>query len=129
MQESKDFLNNIIEKIKEKKEIDDEFIEYIDNVFSNKSVDVLETIKRGITKYIYKPSERVIWVSIGTDSDHLIYPKLFCSCHDFYQNVIILKKRLICKHLLAQLICESLDNFNEVELEDSEFKERIRELN
>ena len=129
MQASKDFLNTIIERIKEKKEIDDEFIEFIDNFFSNKSVDVLETIKRGITKYIYKPSNRVIWVSMGSDSDHLIYPKLFCSCHDFYQNVIVLKKRLICKHLLAQLICELLDNFNVVELDDSEFKVRIKEFN
>jgi len=29
---------------------------------------------------------------------------------------------------LAQLICESMNSFNEAELIDSEFKERIKEL-
>jgi len=128
MQASKDFLNIIRKKLEQKRILDDELINYIDIVFANKSSDVLKAIKRGIIKYTYTPSKRIIWVSVGEDSDHLVYPNLFCSCHDFYQNVVIKRERNICKHILAQLICESMNSFNEAELIDSEFKERIKEL-
>ena len=126
---SKDLLFDVYSIAHQKKVIDDELINFIDTIFQNNADKVLEVIKRGVTKYYYKPSNRVIWVVLGEKSEHLVYPKLFCSCQDFYKNVVSLRKREFCKHLLAQTICEGLGNFNELELEDEDFSKFVEDLN
>lgn len=128
MQATKEFLKQIENKIQKHGIIDEEIITYLDEIFSDKSDAIFEVIKRGITKYKFIPSERTIWIAMGYNDEYLIYPKRYCSCQDFYQNVIILRKRLFCKHLLAQLICEALDNFKSGEIEDSEFDFFIQEI-
>ena len=125
---SKDLLFILQSKVKEKGIVDDDLIKYIDSIFSGKYERVLEVIKRGIIKNIYKPSNRIIWIAVGENSEHLIYPKLYCSCQDFYKNVVIKRKRDFCKHILAQVICEVLENFKLVELKDNEFKSLINDL-
>jgi len=125
---SKDFLLSIFNKVKEKGILDEELVKYFDNIFLDKSINILEVIKRGITKYRYKPSNRTIWTAIGQNDEYLIHPKMYCSCKDFHMNVVIERKRNFCKHILAQIICEALDNYQQVELEDYEFKNLIEEL-
>jgi len=195
MQSSKDFLLKVHNKIQQKGIIDQEIIDYIDAIFLNNSSKVLEVISRGITKVIYKPSNRVIWTVKGENkfikiresnreralamlssiegisksaaeslmqkfedkirdigkiddpeklmeaerigkkkakklikefrNEYLIYPKLYCSCHSYYNNVVIEGSRRFCKHMLAQVICESLNKYDERILEDNEFKEVI----
>lgn len=126
---SKDLLFDVYSRAKNKNVIDEDLIDFIDSIFPNKVDKVLEVIKKGITKYNYKPSNRVIWVALGKASEHMIYPKLYCSCQDFYKNVVIKKKRLFCKHLIAQAICEGLNDFNELDLEDEDFNTLVEDLN
>ncbi|MHA2180710.1 MAG: hypothetical protein ACXAAH_04720 [Promethearchaeota archaeon] len=118
----------LFEKSKQKKLIDEDFISFIESVFPDKSSDVMETLKRGITKYIYKPSNRVVWGAMGTNQEHLIYPKIFCSCQDFYKSVVVNRTRNFCKHLVAQIISEGLNDFKEITLPDEKFKEFVNEL-
>lgn len=126
---SKDLLFDVYSKAKNKKVIDNELINFIDSIFSNKADKVLEVIKKGITKYNYKPSNRVIWAALGKDCEHLIYPKLYCSCQDFYKNVVVQRKRGFCKHLIAQAICDGLNDFNVLDLEDEDFNTFVEDLN
>jgi len=126
---SKDLLFDVYSMAQNKKVIDDELINFIDSIFPNKVDKVLEVIKRGITKYNYRPSNRIIWVALGKDCEHMIYPKLYCSCQDFYKNVVIQRKRSFCKHLVAQAICEGLGDFNELFLEDEDFSTFVEDLN
>ncbi|MHA1150023.1 MAG: hypothetical protein ACTSR8_17440 [Promethearchaeota archaeon] len=128
MQATKEFLEQLKRKIQQRGIIDEEFINYLDNIFADKAVSILEVIKRGITKYTFNPSKRAMWIAMGTNDEYLIYPKRYCSCQDFYKNVIILKKRLFCKHLIAQLICETLNKYKEMIVEDSEFNYVIQEI-
>lgn len=123
-----DLLLTLFEKAKHKKMLDDEFIAFLESIFPDKSIDVIETLKRGITKYIYEPSNRIVWTAMGTNQEHLLYPKLFCSCQDFYKNVVINKKRNYCKHILAQIISEGFKTFKEVKLKENKFKDLIKEL-
>jgi len=125
---SKDLLFDVYSKAKNKKVIDDELISFIDSIFPNKVDKVLEVIKKGVTKYYYKPSNRVIWVALGKKCEHMIFPRLYCSCQDFYKNVVIQRKRGFCKHLLAQAICEGLEDFNELDLEDDDFNTLVEDL-
>ncbi len=128
MQSSKDLLSEIYLKIKQKGEIDDEFVNYLESIYPDKSSEILKAIKRGITKYIFKPSNRIIWTAIGENNEYLIYPKIYCSCIDFYNRVVIKRKKDICKHLIAQSISDALNDFIEKELEDINFPDFIKEL-
>ncbi|TXT63549.1 MAG: hypothetical protein BAJALOKI3v1_350022 [Promethearchaeota archaeon] len=122
------FLDELSKKIGNKGVIDKEIIHLIESKLQIKSDLVLGTLERGITKYIYKPSNRVLWIALGIEKEHLIYPKLYCSCRDFYKEVVINRNRKFCKHIVAQAASVSLNEFDYVELEDEEFEMRIKEL-
>jgi len=125
---SKDLFFQVFRKAEKKQVIDEEFIKFLEDIFPDKSTDVLEVLKRGIIRYIYKPSNRIVWAAKGENQEHLIYPKLYCSCQDFYKNVVIKKKRNFCKHILAQIISEGLNKFETVKLPDHEFKDFLTNL-
>ncbi|MFW9900803.1 MAG: hypothetical protein ACFFDY_05895 [Candidatus Thorarchaeota archaeon] len=125
---SKDLLFQVFKEAKKKQIIDEKFITFLDDIYPNKSTSVIEVLKRGIIKYTYKPSNRTVWTAQGENQEHLIYPKLYCSCQDFYKNVVIKKKRIFCKHILAQVISEALNQFKIITLDDNKFKELISEL-
>ena len=128
MQSSKDFLSEIYLKTKEKGDIDVEFVNYLESIYPDKSSEILQTLKRGITKYVFKPSNRIIWTAIGENDEYLIYPKIYCSCIDFYNRVVIKRKKVACKHLIAQTISDALNAFKEQELDDKNFTEFIKDL-
>ena len=128
---SKDLLSSIFQKVKDKGVIDDEFIKYLDGLFSDKSASILEVVQRGFIKYTYNPSKKVVWcvpAKKHPEEEYFIYPKIYCSCRDFYKAVVLERTRSFCKHLLAQVISEALQSFKNVELDDSLFKKRITEL-
>ena len=125
---SKDLLFDVYSIAKKKGVIDDELINFIDTIFPNKADKVLGVIKKGITKYTYKPSNRVIWLALGENREYLIYPKLYCSCLNFYKEVVINQSIGYCKHLITQVICEALNKYKKVELKDKEFEDLINNL-
>ena len=125
---SKDLLFQLFREAKDKQIIDEKFITYLDKIYPNKSTSVIEVLKRGIIKYTYTPSNRIVWTAQGENQEHLIYPKLFCSCQDFYKNVVIKKKRIFCKHILAQIISEALNQFKSVTSNDNKFMDLVSEL-
>jgi predicted nucleic acid-binding Zn finger protein len=125
---TKNPLVKLFEEAKQKKILDEEFMAFIESIFPDKSLDVVETLKRGITKYTYEPSNRIVWTAMGQNQEHLIYPKLFCSCQDFYKNVVVHKKRNYCKHILAQIISEGIKNYKEIKQEDDNFIEIVKDL-
>lgn len=125
---SKDFLQDFSKQVRKKEIIDEEIQNILENEFLIKSDLIIEALKRGITKYIYKPSNRVIWTALGIEKEHIIYPKHYCSCRDFYKEVVINRNRNFCKHIIAQAISVALDKYDYVELEDQEFEIRIEEL-
>jgi predicted nucleic acid-binding Zn finger protein len=128
---SKDLLSNIFQEVKDKGVIDDEFIKYLDGLFSDKSASILDVVQRGFIKYTYNPSMKVVWcvpAKKRPEEEYFIYPKIYCSCRDFYKAVVLERTRSFCKHILAQVICEALQSYKSVELNDKSFKKRIAEL-
>ena len=121
MQSSKDLLSEIYSKIKDKGLIDEDFVNFIESIFPDKSPNILKVIKRGITKYTFKPSGKIVWTAMGQNNEYLIYPKVYCGCIDFYKNVVIKRVRGFCKHIIAQVICEALDNYQISIIEDDKF--------
>ncbi len=125
---SKDLLFKIYQKAKGKKIIDEEFLTFLETCFPDKSGDVIKTLERGITKYLHSPSSRIVWTAKGENQEHMIYPRLYCSCQDFYKNVVIKRNRDFCKHILAQIISEALDCFKITEVRDDQFKDLIKDF-
>jgi len=125
---SKVLLFDVYSIAKKKGVIDDELINFIDTIFPNKADKVLDVIKKGITKYTYKPSNRVIWLALGENREYLIYPKLYCSCLNFYKEVVINQSIGYCKHLITQVVCEALNKYKKVESKDKKFEDLINNL-
>ncbi len=128
MQSSKDLLSEIYSKIKNKGLIDEDFVNFIESIFPDKSPNILKVIKRGITKYTFKPSDKIVWTAMGQNNEYLIYPKVYCGCIDFYKNVVIKRIRGFCKHIIAQVICEALDNYQISIIEDDKFANFMEHL-
>ena len=124
---SKDLLSSLVALIQHKRKLDDEIIEFIDNMFSGNSQKVLDVISKGVVKYIHQPSNRITWIARGNKCDHLVYPQLYCSCQDFYKNVVIKRNRNYCKHVLAQSICEITGKFETKKRKDEDFMDLINE--
>ena len=128
MQSSKDLLSEIYSKIKNKGLIDEDFVNFIESIFPDKSPNILKVIKRGITKYTFKPSDKIVWTAMGQNNEYLIYPKVYCGCIDFYKNVVIKRIRGFCKHIIAQVICEALNNYQISIIEDDKFTNFMEHL-
>ena len=128
MPRSKDFLSKVFLKVERIGSVDEKLELYIDSIFPGKVAKVLEILDKGITKCIFLPSNREIWVVTGKNDEYMIYPKIFCSCYDFYKNACLLKKRPFCKHLLAQVILEAFRVYDVLELQDEEFQSFLKEL-
>jgi len=78
-----------------------------------------------IKKYIFKPSNRSLWVAIGQNAEYLIYSHAgYCSCSDFYFRVLD-NEQAYCYHLLAQKIAEALNHYDLVEEEDEAYEQLL----
>ena len=128
MQKSKDLLFQLEAIVKNKGIINFEVINFLDNIFSKKSEKIMQVIKRGISKKVCKPTGRIIWIATGKDVNHIIYPKLYCSCQDFYKNVVIKRENPFCKHILAQVISEALEDFNTDYCEEKDLEDLIEQI-
>lgn len=75
-----------------------------------------------IKKYVFKPSNRTLWIAIGQNAEYLIYSNAgYCSCSDFYFRVLDHEKAY-CYHLLAQKIAEALSHFDLITEEDESYE-------
>ncbi|MHA1192939.1 MAG: SWIM zinc finger family protein [Promethearchaeota archaeon] len=127
---SKDLLFELQTLIVKKGIIDDEIINFVNSNFVINFEKVLESFSRGVIKNIYKPSDRISWIVNGEreEDKHLVYPKIYCSCQEFYKNVVINRKRIYCKHIITQILSEALGEYSIKELEDKKFYSMIKEL-
>jgi len=78
-----------------------------------------------IKKYVFKPSNRSLWVAIGQNAEYLIYSHAgYCSCSDFYFRVLD-NEQAYCYHLLAQKLAEALNHFDLVEEEEEAYDQLL----
>jgi hypothetical protein len=50
---------------------------------------------------------------------HLTYPDHFCACKGFTWDVVSRDEKLMCKHMLAAALAESVGGCDEVEMDDA----------
>jgi len=116
------------EEAKIKGKLTQKHIDSLTKTFGSRFLNAWGAVKEGrVKKYIFKPSGRIVWIVVGRRRDYLIMPAAnFCSCDDFYYNVID-KKAYLCYHLIAQRLAESLGLYDIIEEEDSFYDVLMRE--
>jgi len=78
--------------------------------------------KRTVTRFVFKPSGREIWIVAGRAAKYQVIPdSRFCSCADFYFRVVGRKKEL-CYHVIAQQLAEASNSFNTETLNDESYQ-------
>jgi len=87
-----------------------------------------------VRRYLFTPSERVVWVVQGRKKEYQIMPDIpFCYCDDYYFRVMD-RKRGLCYHIIAQRLAAALNKFESVSRKDSQYSDitsrwRAREAN
>jgi predicted nucleic acid-binding Zn finger protein len=89
------------------------------DLFGQRFTKALEALKENrIKKYVFKPSNRVVWIVVGRERDYLVMAEAeFCTCDDFYFRVLDRKAHL-CYHLIAQKIAANLRWFEIIDESD-----------
>ena len=122
-----DSFEKILDAIGKKGTLTIDSIDRLSKVFSVQQISKVKDIMSEIVKVVFKPSNRQLWMKLGTDKDYLIYPHVYCSCMDFFLQGILKKRTYYCKHLIAQGIVEKLSKTSDIEIEkqDEKFKEIV----
>ena len=95
----------------------------------------------GVARFVGKKSRRIVYAVRATTTSgsgkwtspnngggmkgqqtptqqHLTYPDHFCACKGFAWDVISRDEKLMCKHMLAAALAESVGGCDEVEMDD-----------
>jgi len=81
----------------------------------------VEAVKEGkVKKYVFHPSFKIYWVVVGRSRDYLVLPGRYCTCDDFFINVVTRSKVKSCYHLIAQEVAQREGQFEVFEVEDDE---------
>jgi predicted nucleic acid-binding Zn finger protein len=82
------------------------------------------TGKRSL-KYCFLPSGLYFWVIQGKMDEYLVLTPYYCSCSDFYFNAISKKKEPCCYHIIAQIICQNLNQFITIYKDDGVYMDYV----
>jgi len=98
-----------------------DFIQLV-SLFGERGERAWELLRENrVKRYTFQPSGRVVWIVVGREGDHLVYPDAgYCGCNDFYFSVMK-GEALVCQHLIAQRLADRLDWFDDVEEGDDLF--------
>jgi len=96
--------------------------------FGQRFTRAFEALKENrVKKYVFKPSDKTIWIAVGKERDYLIMPQAeFCTCDDFYFRVLDRQVHL-CYHLIAQKIANALGWYEPVEEHDELYETLMQE--
>jgi len=121
-------LKQICKKAATKKRIEDTDLNKLSAAFGQRFAKAWEVVKdKRVKNYVFKPSNRVVWIVVGKERDYLIMPAVdFCTCDDFYFRVMDRQIHL-CYHLIAQKLAETLKSYGSYVEEDKLYNVLMKE--
>ena len=121
-------LQQVIRELRTDKELSRPNWQMLRSIFGKRFFQAWDlVVKRRIKKYLFRPSEREVWIAIGNSGEYLIYPHAgYCSCSDFYFRVLD-EEVAFCYHLLAQKLAEALEYYDTI-LEEDEFYRELMDI-
>jgi predicted nucleic acid-binding Zn finger protein len=123
-----EILNTICKEAKTKGKLIGKNLTKLYEIFGQRFIKAFEALKENrVKKYIFKPSNRVVWIVVGKERDYLIMPEAeFCPCDDFYFRVLD-KEVHLCYHLIAQKIANILEWYETLEEHDELYDSLMKE--
>jgi predicted nucleic acid-binding Zn finger protein len=114
-----DVLNTICLEAKTDGKLTGKNLTRLYEIFGQRFTKAFEALTENrVKKYVFKPSDRVVWIVVGRERDYLIMPEAeFCSCDDFYFRVLD-KEVHLCYHLIAQKLANILEWYETIEEHD-----------
>ena len=124
-----DTLNAICKQAKAEDKLSGKNLTNLYDLFGQRFTKALEALKENrVKKYVFKPSNRTVWIVVGRERDYLIMPEAeFCTCDDFYFRVLD-KKIHLCYHLIAQKIARNLCWYEVIDENDELYQSLMNEL-
>jgi predicted nucleic acid-binding Zn finger protein len=112
-------LESIIQETRQQGTLTIEHQTRLSSIFGARFLKAWEAVGDDRVKfYVFKPSDRVVWIVVGKTRDYLILPDAsFCSCDDFFYSVME-GKAFLCYHLIAQQLAEALGRYDRIEEDD-----------
>ncbi|MHA1673602.1 MAG: hypothetical protein ACTSYI_08230 [Promethearchaeota archaeon] len=118
LQREKKFSGALIQKFQQ---------EYGDIFF--RSLEFLQNKGTKIKKTTFKPSNLEVWSIEGKSGNYLVYPGIYCQCHNFVIDIIYRKRKFTyCKHLFAQKLAKCVEQYQNEEKKDSEYLNWMKKL-
>jgi predicted nucleic acid-binding Zn finger protein len=123
-----DTLNSICKQAKAEDKLSGKNLTDLYDLFGQRFTKALEALKENrVKKYVFKPSNRTVWIVVGRERDYLIMPEAeFCTCDDFYFRVLD-KKIHLCYHLIAQKIARNLCWYEVIDENDELYQSLMNE--
>lgn len=121
-------LDGVCEEMMAIKRITSEHKTQLSTAFGKRLENALQALaEKRVKRYLFKPSQRVIWIVVGKERDYQIIPGAeFCTCDDFYFRVMDQEVHL-CYHLIAQRLAEALDDYDTIEEYDGLYEALMRD--
>ena len=115
-------LEQVLRDLRVSKEISRQNWQRLREVFGNRFNNAWRLVTENrVKKYVFKPSNRTLWIAIGQNAEYMIYSKAgYCSCSDFYFRVLD-NEKAHCYHVLAQRLAEALDFYDLIDEEDEAY--------
>jgi len=119
-------LETVCRGVKTEGTVSEVHLERLSEVFGQRSARAWEAVEEGrIKKYVFKPSNRVVWIVVGKGRDYLVMPAAdYCSCDDFYFQF---DRGHLCYHIIAQKLAEAAGKYDLFEDDDQFFDVLIKE--
>jgi len=123
-----DTLNAICKVAKQEDKLSGKNLTALYDLFGQRFTKALEALKENrVKKYVFKPSNRTVWIVVGRERDYLIMAEAeFCTCDDFYFRVLD-KKIHLCYHLIAQKIARNLNWYEGINETDELYQSLMNE--
>ncbi len=123
-----DILNSTCREAKADGKLTGKNLTRLYEVFGQRFTKAFEALKENrVKRYVFKPSERNVWIVVGKERDYLIMPQAeFCTCDDFYFRVLDREVHL-CYHLIAQKIANVLEWYDAIEEADELYDSLMKE--
>jgi predicted nucleic acid-binding Zn finger protein len=123
-----DALNTVCKESKAEDKLTGKNLTKLYDIFGQRFTKAFEALKENrVKRYVFKPSDRTVWVVVGKERDYLIMAQAeFCTCDDFYFRVLDREVHL-CYHLIAQKIAKVLDWFDHIEERDELYDSLMNE--
>ena len=96
-----------------KNKFDDKQFKLMLKLYGPKFYKSLKAVmNKKIKKYIFKPSEKIIWIVIGKKCEYIVLPERnFCLCDDFYYRTTS-EQSYFCYHIIACYIAKAIRKFD-----------------